>query len=411
LNDLQVIVADTPAQGDSMSIGLVIPYGSAFDPAGEGGLVNLLSRLFTKATLDKSASEIQNELDYLKAEVEIRADWDGFRFLISGRNSTYERALLLLYQIVAEAQFEENDFGAVKQEILQRLQDSPDPRQRIHYQLESKLFGETTYGRPLEGTLQSLTNVTVGDVRVFYSKYFSPGEASLVIVGKLPTPQVIQKATRIWGLWVRKDKVPFTFLKPRPGGRRIFLEDDPAFPAAQFILGNLWPRRQDPVYCPAMLARRILQARLTKLLPTSLLTVGSEGRRMMGPFYIQGQAAESQAVGEIRQILGAIENMKSSLVSPEELAAAQGNWTAEFNQQLSTTVGICQVLLDAELYRLGTNYAAIFPDQIKRCDADAIRQAANDWILPGNEVILLRGPAATLKPALERLGSFEQLPR
>jgi hypothetical protein len=47
-----------------------------------------------------------------------------------------------------------------------------------------------------------------------------------------------------------------------------------------------------------MLAVRILQDRLTQALPTSLLTVAAEGRRLQGPFYIQGQAAADQAIDE-----------------------------------------------------------------------------------------------------------------
>ena len=66
-------------------------------------------------------------------------------------------------------------------------------------------------------------------------------------------------------------------------------------------------------------------------------------------------------------------------------------------------------MLDAELYRLGNNYAAVFPDQIRRCDADAVKDAANNWIFPSGEIILIRGPAATLKPILESIGTARQL--
>ena len=164
--------------------------------------------------------------------------------------------------------------------------------------------------------------------------------------------------------------------------RQIFLEDDPNSPAAQFIVGNLFPRRDDPIYAYALLAAQVFQERLTKLLPTSLLTVGYEGRRMSGPFYVQGQAAADQAVEQIQKIRNAADELKNTAITKEELGAAQQKAIENFYRELGTTAGICNVVLDSELYHLGSNYAVLFPDQIRRCDVDALKETANNWIFP-----------------------------
>ncbi len=168
--------------------------------------------------------------------------------------------------------------------------------------------------------------------------------------------------------------------------------------------------REDPLYGGAVLAAQIFQERLTKLLPSSLLTVGYEGRRMASPFYVQGQAAADQTLDHLQKIRAAADDLKNSVVSPEELQAAQQKVIEDFNRELRTAYGICKTILDSELYRLGSNYASIFPNQIRRFDANAVKEAANNWIFPGGEVILLRGPAAELKPALSSLGTIRRLP-
>jgi zinc protease len=411
LNDLHVTVASTSGLGDNMTIGLVVRYGAAFDPADKTGLANLVSRMFLKATAEKTAKGIQDELEYLGATIEVRCDWDGIRFLLNGPSSKYERALLLLYEVVAEAQFTEADFNALKESTLRDLRKPPDPRQSIHRQFERVLFSGTTYGRSIEGDLKGISAITLGDVRYFYRKFFSPSQASLLIVGNVTGSLVFQRARRIWGVWVRNIDVPPTFPPARkPAGRQIFLEDDPGSPAAQFIVGNLFPVRQDPAFANALLAAYILQDRLTKLMPTSLLTVGYEGRRFLSsPFYIQGQAAADQALEHLQKIEDAAEDLRNTAVSKEELESAQKKVIEEFNRELVTTSGICKVILDSELYRLGSNYAVAFPDQIRRCDPDSIKDAANNWIFPSGEIILVHGPAATLKPALETLGPSQQL--
>lgn len=410
LNDLQITVATTAGASDRAAVGLVVRYGSAFDPVDKGGVAHLLSRMFLKKTADRSAEDIRAELEILGARVEVRCDWDGIRFLLTAHPSGLERALLLLYQVVGEAEFEEDDFEQVRRSLLEELQRQPDPRKRIHEQMEGALFGGTTYGRPLTGTPESVAALALGDVRFFYRKFFSPGQAALEIVGPVDPGPLLERATRIWGIWVRKDDVPFTFAQPsRPAGRRILVEDDPGSPAAQFIAGGLFPRREDAEYVHALMAARILEGRLNRTLPTSLLTVGSEGRRLASPFYIQGQAAAEQAVGEIVQILDAVEEMKTGEVTPEELGAAQAELADDFRRELGSPEGLAHILMDAELYRLGRNYPALFLDRIARCDGAAVRRAAGEWIFSGGELLLIRGPLDALGTRLGVLGPFEPL--
>jgi zinc protease len=329
---------------------------------------------------------------------------------LTGQNSKVERSLLLLYQVIGEAQFNDADFAAVKQSVLAEMQKPPDPRQRIHAQFENVLFSGTSHARPMEGTARSVSAITVGDVRFFYRKFLTPNQASLIIVGDVPAREVLQRASRIWGVWVRNDEVPFTFMQPRkPAGRHMFIEDDPSSPAAQFIMGNLFPPRDDPDYGGALLAAHIFQERLTKALPTSLLTVGNKGRRMASPFYVQGQAAAEQAVEQVLKIESVAEELKVSSVTNEELDAARKKIMEEFNRDLGSAEGLCGIMLDAELYRLGSNYAARFPEQLRRHDADAVKQAAKSYLFPNGEILLMRGPAATLKPVLNPLGILNPL--
>jgi zinc protease len=410
LNELQVTVASTPYLGEGMTIGLSLHYGSAFDPADKSGLANVVARMLGKATTDRNSKDIRDELNNIGANLDVQCDWDGVRLLMRTASPKFERSLLFLYQIVGEAQFNQEDLAATKLEILERMQQPEDPRQRILGQFETSLFRGTTYGRPFLGTKATIDKITVGDVRLYYRTHLSPDAAALTIVGSAPAPLILQKATRIWGVWTRKDEIPFTFLPPRPpSSRNVLLENDPESPAAQFLMGNLWPKREDPAFYPAILAARIFEQRLTKALPTSLLSVNAEGRRLPGPFYIQGQAAADQAVGQIQKVIEVAESLQTSNVTPGELAEAQSKWIDEFNRNLASTDGICSVILDSELYRLGTNYAASFPDLVRRNDADAVKRAAKEWIFPGGMLIIVRGPAATLKGPLEMIGPLQQL--
>jgi zinc protease len=388
-----------------MTIGWLLRYGSAFDPAAKGGLAYLTSQMLGRATVDKTAKSLQDELGFLEAALEVQCDWDGTWILLRGRSSKFERALLLLYQIVGEAEFLQEDLDKVKAERTGQLEKLEDPRQGIRSFFEQQLFAGTTYGRPLRGTTDTLKNITLGDVRFFYNRFFSPNEASLVIVGSTAADLIFPKVSRIWGVWVRKEVVPFTFLPPRPpASQTVMLQDDPQSPAAQFILGSLWPQRGENVFYAAKLAAAVLQERLTKVLPTSLLTVGTEGRRMSGPFYIQGQAAADQTVDQVKKILEVVEAIKGSGCTRQELDWAQSRSIEEFHASFSTTDGLCKALLDSELYRLGINYLSFFDEMVNRNDLDTVKLAAKEWFLHDGVLIVVRGPAGILRPGLSSLG-------
>lgn len=411
LNDLQVTVANAPYLGDDVAIGLVVRYGAYFDPAGKGGVASLLSRMFLKATIDKTAKDIQDELAYLEANVEVKCDWDGFRFILRSQKAKVERSLLLLYQVIGEAQFNDDDFAAVKQSVLTDMQKSSDPRQRIHAQFDQVLLSGSSHARPMEGNEKSVSAITVGDLRFFYRKFLTPNQASLIIVGDVSAREALQRASRIWGVWVRNDEIPFTFIQPRkPAGRQIFIEDAPSSPAAQFVMGNLFPPREDPAYASALMAALVFQERLTKALPTSLLTVGNTGRRMASPFYVQGQAAAEQTVAQIMKIESVAEEMKINSVTDEELDAVRKKMIEEFNRELDSAGGLCAVMMDAELYRLGSNYVSKYPEQLRLYDASAVKQAAKNFLFPDGEVILVNGPSDAIKSQLEPLGVLAPMP-
>jgi len=101
--------------------------------------------------------------------------------------------------------------------------------------------------------------------------------------------------------------------------------------------------------------------------------------------------------------------LKNAPVGAEELAEAKKRWIAEFKGRLETPEGICSLVLDSELYRLGTNYASSFPELVQSFDPEAVQAAAKDWLLPGGVIILVRGSMAALKAPLEALGTIQPI--
>ncbi len=119
----------------------------------------------------------------------------------------------------------------------------------------------------------------------------------------------------------------------------------------------------------------------------------------------------TRPIGEIAKIMDAVDSFKDSVVSAEEATKAQDQWIEEFSKAIGSTEGICSALLDAELYRLGVNYLATFPDFVRRSDPSMIKDAAKRSFFPNGLILLVRGPAAILQPQLEVLGTVQLIKR
>ncbi|KJF84484.1 hypothetical protein UB42_20825, partial [Photobacterium leiognathi] len=62
------------------------------------------------------------------------------------------------------------------------------------------LFKGTVFSRPSDGTKQTLSRITLQDVKDFYKRYYTPNSADAVVVGDITQSQ-LTKALAPIGQW------------------------------------------------------------------------------------------------------------------------------------------------------------------------------------------------------------------
>ena len=90
------------------------------------------------------------------------------------------------------------------------------------------MFGEENrVSLPDEGTLQTVQNITLEDVKTFYANYYSPDKASIVVVGNLPKKDMVNTLDFI-GQW-KGNTYEFADYSdfPKYEENQIFLVDSP----------------------------------------------------------------------------------------------------------------------------------------------------------------------------------------
>ncbi len=85
----------------------------------------------------------------------------------------------------------------VKNERRFRVENDPDGA--MDEVLMAMVYGEHPYGHPTLGTMEDLDAITLEDCLDFYRTYYSPSNATIVVVGAVETAEVLKKVGRLYG--------------------------------------------------------------------------------------------------------------------------------------------------------------------------------------------------------------------
>ena len=89
------------------------------------------------------------------------------------------------------------EIEVIKEERRQRTEESP--RARMFEAMTAMVYQASPYRRPVVGWMSDLDAMTPQDARDFYQRWYTPGNAAVVIAGDVDVAKVRQMAERIYG--------------------------------------------------------------------------------------------------------------------------------------------------------------------------------------------------------------------
>jgi len=232
-----------------VAVSLLLPPGSATDPRGKAGLGSLTLSMLDEGAGERGAVAFADALDLLGADLGASVDLDGSSIFLSSLTRTFDRALDLLADAVRRPRFEEKEWERVHTlQIQDLIKDLDEPNAVASKVSMSVFFGEDhPYGRPVDGTPESVKSIALADVRSHYAMVVRPEGAVILSAGDM-TPQGMKAGLeRALGGW-KGESGAGTLPAPvygalAGGGFRVALVDRPG--AVQSIIRFLMP---GPVY-------------------------------------------------------------------------------------------------------------------------------------------------------------------
>ena len=263
LNGLKVVMfPDTSS--NKVWVRIRIHSGSAFDPAGKEGLMQLMAANFFPTDAAKEYFS-----DELGGSLAITANYDYIEVDSSAKPEDLIPMLETLAAGVANTVIDKDTTTKIKADMLARLKALDSDTTYFADRAASKrLFGIYPYGRPLYGTEETVKKIEFTDLQDAKDRFLTGDNATMAISGNFQPTRAMQAVKRYFGGWSKSDRrVPATFRQPDAPADGVLTVASPV--AGQFAIrfAIRGTSRSAADMAAADVFARIVEARLKARVP------------------------------------------------------------------------------------------------------------------------------------------------
>src|SRR5688500_4822662 len=202
-NGIVLLVAERPAV-PIVAVRVYSRAGAVFDPPQREGLANLTGALLTRGTAKRTGPELDSAIEFVGGSVEAGAGREGMTASLAILKRDLALGLDLLAEVVLTPTFPEAELTRRKAQIQAGIKRSEeDPGTVAGRALARLVFGVHPYGRPSEGTVESVGRLTRDDVVKFYGERVRPDTTIVAVVGAVTVDEARREVLARFGAWPR----------------------------------------------------------------------------------------------------------------------------------------------------------------------------------------------------------------
>src|SRR5262245_49617363 len=412
-NGLQV-VAVLHHEQPAVSMRLLVRVGSASDPKNKLGLVHELASLLDQGTESRSATELNDAIDFMGGLMGAGASADVTHINLVVMKDNFEAGVRMLSDMTRHPAFAQAEIERQRQQTLSGLQVSlEDPDYVADAVFDRLVYGFHPYGMPHSGTPESINGITRDDLLAFHRRYFAPNNAILAVVGDVTADEAFDTVKKVFGDWERKEVTVDKFIEPPSPTRRLVVVNKPDAVQTEVRVGNVGIPRKHPDYMAVNLAIRILGGegsnRLHNILRTQRgLTYGAQANldalKETGDFVAQTNTRSDATAEVLRLTFDEFWRLQREAVSERELADAKAYLTGSFPLTIETPDSIAMQVLNVIFYGLPIEDLQTFRERVNAVSVEDIQRVARAYLKPDRLSVALVGNVAAFGPGLRGVG-------
>lgn len=383
-------------------------------PIAEGdksGVSSLAGSLLGKGSTNISKDDFNEEVDFLGA----RINFGSQSAFASSLSKYFPRILELMADASINPNFTQEEFDKEKNKLITGLKTEEKDVKAIAGRVQSALaygqdhpYGEFT-------TEATVNNVTLADVKQFYSDYFVPANAYLVIIGDINIDETKELVETYFTPWTKAVPPSFQFSKPTDVQyTQISFVDVPNAVQSEISVQNLVNlKMKDEDYLSGLMANEILggggEGRLfLNLREDKAYTYGSYarlGNDKYGPSRFRAAASVRNMVTDssVVEILKEIDKIRSNPVTEEELKNTKAKYVGRFVMALEDPATIARYALNIETEDLPKDFYKSYLEKLNAITVADVQNAAQKYFSIDNARVVVTGKGSEVLENLEKV--------
>ena len=203
----------------SASVGLWVNVGSRDEGATVAGAAHFLEHLLFKATPTRSAVEIAQAVDAVGGELNAFTAKEHTCYYAHVLDVDLEMAVDMVADVVLNGVCAAADVELERDVVLEEIaMRDDDPEDTLGDEFLSAMFGDHPVGRPVIGSVESVSAMTRSQLRSFHIRRYIPERMVLAVAGNIDHAHVVALAREYFGARLIKGR---TLLPPRKGAGRL----------------------------------------------------------------------------------------------------------------------------------------------------------------------------------------------
>jgi predicted Zn-dependent peptidase len=181
----------------SLSVGVWVPVGSRDETLGLAGTSHFLEHLLFKGTSTRSALDIASAMDAVGGEFNAFTEKEHTCYYATVLDRDLDLAIDVISDVVLHATITAQDVDIERSVVLEEISmRDDDPADLVFDEFATALHGDTPLGRPILGTVESITGLSRAQVNGYYRRRYQPAEMVVSVAGNVTHADVLRVVRR-----------------------------------------------------------------------------------------------------------------------------------------------------------------------------------------------------------------------
>ncbi len=402
-----------------VTVQLLMPGGSAADPADRTGLASLTASQINKGTGSMNALELAEAVDFIGASLGAGASPEWTSVYLTTITEFLDEGLDLLSDVVLDPVFPAAELETEKQRRITALKlEKSQPSALAQRAFVEGVYGEHPYGRT--ATVESIEAIDATALARYHERAYRPEDALFVVAGAVDPDAIAAGLEQAFAGWEGRAALDSEHAPPPTrSDRTMVFVHKPGSVQAVIRIGHLLPSATDADWATLDAANQVLgsgSAQFTAWMMKVLreekgYTYGAYSsmseRQGPGTFLMTGEFRNEVADSSLMIMLDLAERLRAGDIPQADLENAKLYLTGSFPLGIETPQDVASQVARNRLLRRPDSYLTEYRSRVAAVDVADVAEAARENIHPDRMLVVVVGDALkvldSLRPFADRV--------